>query len=36
MIVRGDILEPVVIDTKLRSFQYKYSMHIVPNNEKHF
>ena len=26
----------VTIDTKLRSFQYKYLMHIVPNNEKLF
>jgi len=26
----------ITIDTKLRSFQYKYLMHIVPNNEKLF
>jgi len=26
----------ITIDTKLRSFQYKYLMNIVPNNEKLF
>ena len=26
----------ITIDTKLHSFQYKYLMHIVPNNEKLF
>jgi len=26
----------ITIDSKLRSFQYKYLMHIVPNNEKLF
>jgi len=29
----GQIMN-ITIDTKLRSFQYKYLMHIVPNNEK--
>ena len=26
----------ITIDTKLRSFQYKYLMHILPNNETLF
>jgi len=31
----GQIMK-ITIDAKLRSFQYKYLMHIVPNNEKLF
>jgi len=31
----GQIMK-ITFDTKLRSFQYKYLMHIVPNNEKFF
>jgi len=26
----------ITIDTKLRSFQYKYLMHILPNNKQLF
>jgi len=34
-IIFGQIMH-ITIDTKLRSIQYKYLMHIVPNNEKLF